>query len=114
MLLSQMTRLKTSLAEELIAARKELERCGEVSVRAARDREELSHAGAAQAVLLAAAQREALDMTAAIASLRSDKDALESALYDAQQLNAQLDTRKEQLEGENQELILKKENLHGE
>ena len=49
-----------------------------------------------------------------IASLKSDKESLESTLYEAQQLNAQLDTRKEQLEGENQELILKKENLQGE
>ena len=49
-----------------------------------------------------------------IASFKSDKDALEMALYEAQQLNAQLETRKEQLEGENQELILKKENLNGE
>ncbi len=49
-----------------------------------------------------------------IAAMKSDKDALESALYEAQQLNAQLETKKEQLEGENQELILKKENLMGE
>ena len=49
-----------------------------------------------------------------IASLKSDKESLESTLYEAQQLNGQLDTRKEQLEGENQELILKKENLQGE
>ena len=48
-----------------------------------------------------------------VASLKSDKDALETTLYEAQQLNAQLETRKEQLEGENQELILKKENLTG-
>ena len=48
-----------------------------------------------------------------IASLKSDKESLESTLYEAQQLNAMLDTRKEQLEGENQELILKKENLQG-
>ncbi len=48
-----------------------------------------------------------------LAALKSDKDALESALSEAQQLNAQLETKKEQLEGENQELILKKENLMG-
>ena len=48
-----------------------------------------------------------------IASLKSEKESLETTLYESQQLNAQLDTRKEQLEGENQELILKKENLQG-
>ena len=46
-----------------------------------------------------------------IAGLRSDKDALETALYEQQQVNSNLETRKEQLEGENQELIVKKESL---
>ena len=49
-----------------------------------------------------------------IASLKSDKEGLESALYESQQLCAGLESRKEQLEGENQELILRKENLQGE
>lgn len=46
-----------------------------------------------------------------ISSLRSEKDSLESALYETQQSESQLNVRKEQLEGENQELILRKENL---
>ena len=46
-----------------------------------------------------------------IAGLRSDKDALETALDEQQQVNSNLETRKEQLEGENQELIVKKESL---
>ena len=46
-----------------------------------------------------------------IAGLRSDKDALETALYEQQQVNSNLETRKEQLEGENQELIVKTESL---
>lgn len=49
-----------------------------------------------------------------IAGLRSDKSALESALYEQQQISANLETRKEQLEGENQDLILKKEALQSE
>lgn len=36
---------------------------------------------------------------------------MESALYESQQSESQLNVRKEQLEGENQELILRKENL---
>jgi len=46
-----------------------------------------------------------------IAGLRADKDALETALYEQQQVNSCLETRKEQLEGENQDLLIKKENL---
>lgn len=49
-----------------------------------------------------------------IASLRSDKSSLDSALYEQQQVSANLETRKEQLEGENQELILKKEALQSQ
>lgn len=46
-----------------------------------------------------------------IASLKADKDSLETSLYEAQQLCAHLEAKKEQLEAENQELLLKKENL---
>ena len=46
-----------------------------------------------------------------IAGLKSDKSSLDSALYEQQQVSANLETRKEQLEGENQDLILKKEAL---
>ena len=48
-----------------------------------------------------------------MAALKGEKEGLETTLYEAQQLNAQLETRKEQLEGENQELILRKEALQG-
>lgn len=46
-----------------------------------------------------------------IAGLKSDKSSLDSALYEQQQISANLETKKEQLEGENQDLILKKEAL---
>jgi hypothetical protein len=36
--------------------------------------------------------------------LKADKDSLESALYEVQEQFRQLEVRKEQLEGENQEL----------
>jgi len=52
-----------------------------------------------------------VDFTQVIAGLRSDKNSLETALYEQQQISANMETRKEQLEGENQELILKKESL---
>lgn len=48
-----------------------------------------------------------------IAALKTDKDELESHLYDIQQVQSQLETKKEQLEMERQELILKKEHLSG-
>jgi hypothetical protein len=49
-----------------------------------------------------------------IAGLNSDKAALEATLYETQQVSTQLELRKQQLEAENQELLVKKENLQGE
>ena len=48
-----------------------------------------------------------------VAGLRSEKQALESSLYEAQQVNARLDSLKQQLESENRELLVKKDNLQG-
>lgn len=48
-----------------------------------------------------------------IASLNSDKESLESGVYELQQAAAKLENRKEQLEGEFQEMQLAKEALGG-
>ena len=48
-----------------------------------------------------------------IAALNSDKDSLETALYELQQTAAKLENRKEQLEAEVQELQLAKEAVAG-
>uniref|UniRef100_K7FYX7 Ciliary rootlet coiled-coil, rootletin n=1 Tax=Pelodiscus sinensis TaxID=13735 RepID=K7FYX7_PELSI len=45
---------------------------------------------------------------------RSEKDALETSLFDLQQQLAQLDARKEQLEAESQNLLLAKETMQSE
>ena len=52
-------------------------------------------------------------MLQVIASLNSDKDSLETALYELQQTAAKLENRKEQLEAEVQELQLAKEAITG-
>ena len=46
--------------------------------------------------------------------MKADKESLEGALYEAQQQVAQLEARKEQLEAENQELLVRKENSQAE
>ena len=63
---------------------------------------------------MTATERENRQQSEIIAAVKTDKDALETHLYETQQISAALDNRKEQLEGENQELILKKENLIAE
>ena len=46
--------------------------------------------------------------------MKSDKESLEGALYEAQQQIAQLEARKEQLESENQDLLIRKESTQAE
>ena len=49
-----------------------------------------------------------------VSALTSDKQSLECALQESQGLAATLETRKEQLEGENQELLLRREHLQAD
>ena len=63
---------------------------------------------------MTATERENRQLSEQMAGLQSDKDQLEGALYEAQQAVVQLEVRKAQLEGENQELLVRKENLQGE
>ena len=46
--------------------------------------------------------------------MKSDKESLEGGLYEAQQQVAQLEARKEQLESENQDLLIRKESTQAE
>jgi rootletin len=79
----------------------------------AKEKEELTKDKGTLTVQLTACERENRQQGELISALRSDKEGLESSLYESQQLSAQLESRKEQLEGENQQLLLKKENLIG-
>ena len=60
-----------------------------------------------------ATERENRQQSELIAALRMDKEGLEGSLYEAQQNAAQLEVKKNQLELENQELLVRKENLQG-
>ena len=97
----------------MINARREIERQSDTIIRIAKEKEELTKDKGTLTVQLTASERENRQQSEVIAALRSDKEGLESSLYESQQLSSQLETRKEQLEGENQELLLKKENLIG-
>lgn len=70
-------------------------------------------AASCNSLQVTATERENRQQSEVIASLHSEKDQLEGALYEAQQTVVQLEIRKAQLEGENQELIVRKENLQG-
>lgn len=112
--LNAVSRQKAALAEELVSACKEIDRQSDTIVRIAKEKESLTRNKVELAVSLTASERENRQQSEALSALRADKDSLEGALRDAQQTNAVLDTRKEQLEGENQELLIRREHLQGQ
>lgn len=60
---------------------------------------------------MTACERENRQQGEIISAYAADKDNLETALCEAQQQIRELEVRRSQLEGENQELVVKKENL---
>ncbi|CAF4826729.1 unnamed protein product [Rotaria sp. Silwood1] len=110
----QLTRIKTTLAEDLIAAKKDIERLSEHNARLNKEKEELTKERGNLVVDLSGTERDNQTLNSTISALRAEKEALETNLYEAQNTISQLEVRKEQLEGENQELLLRKEQLQGE
>lgn len=108
-----MSRQKQALAEELLTLRKELERVNNVVSRLNKEKELLTQENGELVVQVTATERENRQQSEVIAALRTDKESLESSLYESQQECSQLRGRREQLEGENQDLIIRKENLQG-
>lgn len=108
-----MSRQKQALAEELLTLRKELERVNNVVSRLNKEKELLTQENGELVVQVTATERENRQQSEVIAALRTDKGSLESSLYESQQECSQLRGRREQLEGENQDLIIRKENLQG-
>ena len=80
-------------------------------VRLAKEKEELTRERSSLTVQVTSGERENRVLAENIASLKSDRESLETALYEAQQTMAKLESRKEALESENQEITLAKEAL---
>lgn len=110
----KVSRQKQALTDELLTARKELERNQAAYDRIVKEKEILMTDKGELVVQVTATERENRMQSESVASLTSEKDQLEAALYEAQQSVQMLEVRKSQLEGENQELIVRKENLQGQ
>ena len=80
-------------------------------MRLAKEKEELTRERSSLTVQVSSGERENRVLAENIASLKSDKESLETALYETQQNVAKLESRKEALEAENQEITLAKEAL---
>lgn len=80
-------------------------------VRLAKEKEEITRERSNLTVQVTSGERENRVLAENMASLKSDKESLETALYETQQTLAKLESRKEALEAENQEITLAKEAL---
>lgn len=80
-----------------------------VIVRLSKEKEELTRERSSLTVQVSSGERENRVLAENIASLKSDKESLETALYETQQNLAKIELRKEALEVENQEINLAKE-----
>ena len=80
-------------------------------MRLAKEKEELTRERSSLTVQVTSGERENRVLAENMASLKSDKESLETALYETQQTFAKLESRKEALEAENQEITLTKEAL---
>lgn len=136
--LQHINRQKNALAEDLLLAKKDIERLTDNNQRLTKEKEELNKERNNFVVDLTAAERDNRTLSEVTlmffkantwtqtcinqlflwlkinATLKSEKESLESSLYECQQIVAQLEARKEGLEAENQELLLRKENIQAE
>ncbi|XP_034387086.1 rootletin [Cyclopterus lumpus] len=108
---SQVNRQMQTVSEELCACRKELETQTTALQRATHDREELAKARAALDVKLSSADRKACGLTQELVALRAEKESLETALYETQELASSLEAECTRMEGERRSLLLANEAL---
>ncbi|TNN74186.1 Rootletin [Liparis tanakae] len=108
---SQVNRQMQTVSEELCACRKELETQTTALKRATHDREELAKARAALDVKLSCADRKACGLTQELVALRAEKESLETALYETQELASSLEAECTRMEGERRSLLLTNEAL---
>uniref|UniRef100_A0A8C7GH56 Ciliary rootlet coiled-coil, rootletin n=1 Tax=Oncorhynchus kisutch TaxID=8019 RepID=A0A8C7GH56_ONCKI len=97
----------SSLGAELGMARGEEQRQGVALEEVGRGRVELARERAGLVVQLTASERENTNLTEELATFRSEREALETSLFEEQQQLVQLESGREQLETEIQSLRLR-------
>ncbi|MED6266669.1 hypothetical protein CHARACLAT_004383 [Characodon lateralis] len=100
-----------TLQVQLCACSKELDERTTAVKRAARDREELAKDKAALEVKLNCADRTACCLTQQLVALRAEKNSLETAIFESQELSTSLEAELTRLEGERCSLNLANEAL---
>ncbi|KAK1896509.1 Rootletin [Dissostichus eleginoides] len=108
---SQVNWQMQDVCEELCACRKELQTQTTVLKRASHDREELAKDRAALDARLNSADRKACGIAQEMVALRAEKESLETALFESQELASSLEAQCTRKEGERRSLLLANEAL---
>ncbi|KAF7243275.1 putative ciliary rootlet coiled-coil protein 2 [Varanus komodoensis] len=110
----QLNSQKQTLGEQLAQSHQEMEMQADSLLRVLQEKEEIAKEKAQLAVELTALERHRKLLAEEGDTLRVEKESLETSLFEAQELVAQLEARKEQLEGENQSIDNSKKTLQAE
>ncbi|XP_024946085.1 rootletin isoform X3 [Cephus cinctus] len=112
--LSVLARKKEALNEELMRLRQRLEQANETNSRINRNLEDLVKENEEKQVLLETNDKEFQRLQEQLASLRSEKEALEGVLFDTQTNLEATHIKKTQLDKDQQDLLVKQESLKGQ
>ncbi|XP_021713036.1 rootletin isoform X3 [Aedes aegypti] len=107
--LAAISRKKETIGEEVMRLRQRLEQANEMNARLNRNLEELVKENEEKAVVIEGHEKELQRLQEQLASLRSEKDSLEAVLFDTNTSLEEAEARKDALERENQDLLIKQE-----
>ncbi|XP_058462467.1 rootletin isoform X2 [Malaya genurostris] len=107
--IATISRKKETIGEEVMRLRQRLEQANEMNARLNRNLEELVKESEERAVLIEVQEKDLQRLQEQLASLRSEKDSLEAVLFDTNTSLEEAETRKDTLERENQDLLIKQE-----
>lgn len=108
------TRKQEAMGEEIMRTRQRLEQTNDMNNRLNRNLEELVKEGDEKSILIEAQEKEVQRLQEQLASLRTEKESLEAVLFDTNTTLEATEIKKDQLEREFQELIVKQEGLRNQ
>ncbi|GAB0088294.1 rootletin [Sergentomyia squamirostris] len=112
--LTVITRKKEGLGEELMRLRQRMEQSNETNNRLNRNLEDLVKENEEKMVIIEGQEKDLQRMQEQLASLRSEKEALEAVLFDTNTTLEATEVKKEQLEHEVQDLLIKQESMRNQ
>lgn len=112
--LTALARKKESLNEELMRVRQKLEQANETNARINRNLEDLVRESEEKQCVIDNLDKELQRIHEQISGIRSEKEAMEAILFDTQTNLENCEAKRNQLEKDQQELMLKQESMKGQ